>query len=486
MGGSAFHVKDRKRLEAEVLPKYFRHAKLTSFQRQLSLYGIKRRNQSDEAYSHPQLVEGRPDLVPQIKRKSKEGEDGDGTTTTTTKATKRSSSSSHSNNNQPINHNVQALADHNVSIYTEHMAKQLKTNHNNSQGHSPRYLNEDNDFRYQHMSNMQDRKYPQQMRMQLNHEYSKYLGAVPDPNTGTYLNMNPNQYMSNNISPAMGYGNMNAQMNQYITTGQDYEHHQQQQQQQLHQHHQQQQFFANPIQNMYGASGLPSTTTTDNTTHINQTMGSNIVGGAVRPMIPMFFSQNGDLGTRNTSSGSLGPTDDTEGLDQPVPMQRAHSLEDNALTNAAEFDAKTLLLLKHWNGPDEDSPRAMLKKRESENELRKAEVTVDNQNRITVKDVITTSSSTSNGIGSSTDVVPESSTQPSSGTGKDTEATVKLVAEVPNETTVITTTTLNPVAEVTVDKEPETTTTTTPTTVTSKPTSKESIPSAPEVRVATV
>jgi len=73
VGGKAFVVNDRRRLEVEVLPKYFRHAKLTSFQRQLSLYGIKRN--SDEAYSHPMLLEGRPDLVHSMKRKSRVSKD---------------------------------------------------------------------------------------------------------------------------------------------------------------------------------------------------------------------------------------------------------------------------------------------------------------------------------------------------------------------------------------------------------------------------
>jgi hypothetical protein len=68
VNGNSFTVNDRKKLEMEVLPKYFRHAKLTSFQRQLSLYGIKRNN--DEAYSHPLLLEDRPELVHQMRRKN--------------------------------------------------------------------------------------------------------------------------------------------------------------------------------------------------------------------------------------------------------------------------------------------------------------------------------------------------------------------------------------------------------------------------------
>jgi hypothetical protein len=42
--GSAFEVKDPKKLEAEVLPKYFRHSRFQSFVRQLNFYNFKKTN----------------------------------------------------------------------------------------------------------------------------------------------------------------------------------------------------------------------------------------------------------------------------------------------------------------------------------------------------------------------------------------------------------------------------------------------------------
>lgn len=42
--GMAFEVKDPKKLEAEVLPKYFRHSRFQSFVRQLNFYNFKKTN----------------------------------------------------------------------------------------------------------------------------------------------------------------------------------------------------------------------------------------------------------------------------------------------------------------------------------------------------------------------------------------------------------------------------------------------------------
>jgi hypothetical protein len=39
--GSAFEVKDPKRLEAEILPKFFRHSRFQSLVRQLNFYAFK-------------------------------------------------------------------------------------------------------------------------------------------------------------------------------------------------------------------------------------------------------------------------------------------------------------------------------------------------------------------------------------------------------------------------------------------------------------
>ena len=42
--GTAFEVKDPKKLEAEILPKYFRHSRFQSFVRQLNFYNFKKTN----------------------------------------------------------------------------------------------------------------------------------------------------------------------------------------------------------------------------------------------------------------------------------------------------------------------------------------------------------------------------------------------------------------------------------------------------------
>ena len=67
--GSAFKVFDPLRFAGDVLPKYFRHGRIESFQRQLNLYGFKRISRGEDmgAYYHSMCVQGRRDLIRKIK-----------------------------------------------------------------------------------------------------------------------------------------------------------------------------------------------------------------------------------------------------------------------------------------------------------------------------------------------------------------------------------------------------------------------------------
>ena len=64
--GDAFSVFDSAKF-ADLLPLYFKHKKLSSFQRQLNLYGFRREKDSG-SYSHPMFLRGRRDLLKEIKR----------------------------------------------------------------------------------------------------------------------------------------------------------------------------------------------------------------------------------------------------------------------------------------------------------------------------------------------------------------------------------------------------------------------------------
>ena len=71
--GRAFAIHKPRRFVAEVLPKFFRQTKLTSFQRQLNLYGFKRitQGQDNGAYWHEYFLKGQPSLSKKMKRISK-------------------------------------------------------------------------------------------------------------------------------------------------------------------------------------------------------------------------------------------------------------------------------------------------------------------------------------------------------------------------------------------------------------------------------
>lgn len=68
--GRSFRIIDAEKFAEEILPLYFRHSKLTSFQRQLNLYGFRRITKGEDqgSYYHPKFQRGKPNSVSEIRR----------------------------------------------------------------------------------------------------------------------------------------------------------------------------------------------------------------------------------------------------------------------------------------------------------------------------------------------------------------------------------------------------------------------------------
>ena len=73
--GRAFIVRKPKMFTSLIMPKYFRQTKLTSFQRQLNLYGFRRITQGADAgaYYHELFLRGRPQLCMRMVRQKVKG-----------------------------------------------------------------------------------------------------------------------------------------------------------------------------------------------------------------------------------------------------------------------------------------------------------------------------------------------------------------------------------------------------------------------------
>lgn len=77
--GKAFRIANHARFEREVIPKYFRHARIASVQRQLNLYGFKCVNRGEDkgVFCHPNFVRGEYNTVREIRRISTKKDDDD-------------------------------------------------------------------------------------------------------------------------------------------------------------------------------------------------------------------------------------------------------------------------------------------------------------------------------------------------------------------------------------------------------------------------
>jgi hypothetical protein len=68
--GRAFGIHDTEKFVSDIMPRYFKQSRLSSFQRQLNLYGFKRITSGPDAggYYHELFLKGRPNLSLHMRR----------------------------------------------------------------------------------------------------------------------------------------------------------------------------------------------------------------------------------------------------------------------------------------------------------------------------------------------------------------------------------------------------------------------------------
>lgn len=73
--GRAFAIHKPRRFVSEIMPRFFRQTRLTSFQRQLNLYGFRRISQGPDngGYYHELFLKGRSGLCVNMKRTKVKG-----------------------------------------------------------------------------------------------------------------------------------------------------------------------------------------------------------------------------------------------------------------------------------------------------------------------------------------------------------------------------------------------------------------------------
>ncbi|CAM9952030.1 unnamed protein product, partial [Choristocarpus tenellus] len=68
--GRAFRISDSDRFCRDIMPRFFKQNKYSSFQRQLNLYGFRKLVRGSEAggYMHPLFERGKPEQLSEVRR----------------------------------------------------------------------------------------------------------------------------------------------------------------------------------------------------------------------------------------------------------------------------------------------------------------------------------------------------------------------------------------------------------------------------------
>ena len=235
--GRAFIVRKPKMFTTEIMPKYFRQTKLTSFQRQLNLYGFRRITQGADAgaYYHELFLRGRPQLCMRMNRQKVKGTGHKQPTDAATEpnfytmpprppttTVNHDNNNNNSNNSATVNSSSSNIFSNSNNMNSQQHNTSMLTQSNNNNGmmnHSSLFFSTNNNDTINNNNNNHNMMFPPSTPMPMMHS-SKMTGMMnpTSPMTNNTATSNTNNFIKSNNNGMTNHTNNAAIPESFLPT----------------------------------------------------------------------------------------------------------------------------------------------------------------------------------------------------------------------------------------------------------------------------